>query len=145
MATVYGVNRTKLNTPNSGNLIGTGENKSGVYVIKDTYEASSLAANDVIQVGDLLPQGAMVTRIVVIHDDLGTSTTMDVGDSTDVDRYIDGADTATAAAVAQFPNATCINGVGYKIGTNAGDDQIQITNLGASATGTIEIIIEYAL
>lgn len=145
MATVKGVNRTKLDTPNSSNLIGAGENKAGVYMIKDTYEAAALAADDVIQVGDVLPNGAMVTRIDVIHDDLGTGTTLDVGDSTDPDRYIDGADTATAAAVASFPNATCIGGVGYKVGTNDGDDQIQLTNLGAAATGTIEVFIYYAL
>lgn len=145
MATVYGVNRTLLNTPIGSNVVGTGQQNAKSGIIYDEYEAVSLAANDVIQVGGKLPQGSMVTRISLVYDDLGTSCTMDVGDSTDVDRYIDGADTGAAAATASFPNATCINGLNYKIGTNAGDDQIQLTNLGATVSGTIKIVIEYSL
>ncbi len=145
MATVYGANRTKLNDAIGSNVISTGENKAGKYYIYDTYEAASISADDVIQVGDVLPDGAMVTRIDLVFDDLGTGTTMDVGDSTTVDRYVDGVDTATAAAITAFPSAAEIDNIGYKIGTNAGDGQIQLTNLGAAATGTIKVMIEYAL
>jgi hypothetical protein len=113
----------------------------GLHVIATSYEASSLAANDIINLFKL-PKGAVIYGMDVYFDDLGTGTTLDVGDSNDVDRYIDGADTATAAGAAHISLADAI---GYRIGTNAGDDVVTAKNLGASATGTIKVVCTYAL
>lgn len=145
MATVYGVNRTKLNTPIGSNVIGTAEVNAKEGIMYDTYEASSLSANDVIQLGGKLPDGAMVTSVQLITDDLGTGVTADVGDGHTADRYIDGADVATAAAVAEFPAAAEIDNVGYKVGTNTDDNQLQVTILGAAATGTIKLLVKFSL
>lgn len=145
MGIVYGVNKTKLLSPIGSNILNSGLNKAKKCFMYDTYEASGLVANEVIHVGDKLPVGSVVTRIDVVFDDLGSGTSIDVGDADDIDRYIDGADTASAASSASFPNVTCIAGVGYEITGEDGDDQIQIKNLGGTATGTIKVFIEYAI
>lgn len=105
------------------------------------YEASSLAANDIINLFHM-PKGAVIKEIIVDYDDLGTGTSLDVGDSNDVDRYIDGADTATAAGTARI---NAIDGRNYRIGTNAGDEIITAKNLGGSATGTIKATVFYSV
>lgn len=105
------------------------------------YEASSLAADDIINLFHM-PKGAVIKEIVVDYDDLGAGTSLDVGDSNDVDRYIDGADTATAAGTARI---NAIDGRNYRIGTNAGDEIITAKNLGASATGTIKATVFYSV
>lgn len=145
MATVYAVNKTKLREAIGSNVIDSGENKAVKFYMYDTYEAAAVSADDIIEVCDKLPAGAMVTRIELITDDLGSGVTADVGDGDTVDRYIDGADVATAAALALFPSAAEIDNLGYKVGQATGDDQLQIKILGAAATGTIKIMVEYAL
>lgn len=114
---------------------------STIHVASASYEASSLGANDVINLFEL-PIGAVVHGVQIAFDDLGTGTTLDVGDSNDTDRYLDGIDTATAAGSAS--NITA-DGLGYRIGTNSGDNVIQAKNLGAAATGTIKAVCLYAM
>lgn len=121
--------------------ISAGLVQSSMLTTTCTYEASGLAANDVINLFRL-PIGAVVKEIVVDFDDLGTGTSLDIGDSNDVDRYIDGADTATAAGTARI---NAIDGRNYRIGTNAGDDVITAKNLGGSATGTIKATVFYSM
>ena len=148
MATVYGVNATKFLDPKPDNIIDGSQVGGTIKFMYDEYVASSLAASDIITVGAPLPNGAMVLDIIVNFGDLGTGTTLDVGDSNDVDRYLDGVDTATAAGKSKMSGSTAtigpIGGIGYVIGTNSGDNQIIATNLGASATGTIKFQIIYA-
>lgn len=105
------------------------------------YEASSLADGDIINLFHM-PKGAVIKEIIVDFDDLGTGTTLDVGDGNDVDRYIDGADTATAAGTARI---NAIDGRNYRIGTTAGDEIITAKNLGGSATGTIKATVFYSV
>lgn len=149
MATVYGVNRTKFNDPYPANIVDGAVSGGVVKYFYDEYEASSLAADDVIQFGPKLPAGAVILDITVDFDDLGTGTTLDIGDSHTVDRYLDGVDTATAAGKSSIRTSTAtigdINAVGYVIGTNSGDDQLQAKNLGSTATGTIKFGVVYAV
>lgn len=105
------------------------------------YKASSLAANDNINLF-FMPDGAVIKEVIVDYDNLGTGTSLDVGDSNDVDRYIDGADTATAAGTARI---NVIGGRNYRIGTNTGDNIITAKILGASATGTIKATVFYSV
>lgn len=121
--------------------INAGLIQSSVLTACAEYEASALAANDVIQLVRL-PKGAVVKEVVMDFDDLGTGTSADIGDSDDADRYIDGADTATAAGTARL---NAIAGRNYRIGTNDGDDVLTLTNLGGSATGTIKVTVFYAM
>lgn len=144
MATVYGVNKTKLNEAIGSNVIETGTNNAKVGYIYDEYEAAALAAADVIQVGDLLPNGARIVNINVAFDDLGTGATIDVGDLADDDRYASAIDVATAAGEWQLAENFTAANLGYRVGTATNDNQIAITVNTSAATGTIKIAIVYA-
>ena len=121
--------------------IDPGIANSTLHVTSTVYEANALAANDTINLFTL-PKGAVIHGMNVAFDKLGTGTTLVVGDKHDPDRYIDGADTATAAG---FTNSMAVDGMGYVIGSNEDDDVIQATNLGATATGTIKVTCFYAI
>lgn len=148
MATVFGVNRTIYNDPKQSDIVDSAINGGSIKYFYDTYVCAALPASDIIKVGPKLPAGSTVIDVIVQFDDLGTGTTLDVGDGHDADRYLDGVDTATAAGKSSMSGSTAtigpITGVGYVVGTNALDDQIQMTNLGAAATGTIKIMVIYA-
>ena len=70
-----------------------------------TAKGSSLAAADVIQVLDL-PAGITeaYATINVITADTGTTLTMDLGDATAADEWVDGADITTTGFKAQGTN-----------------------------------------
>lgn len=139
MSTVLGVNATKAADPSPDNLLTHGALGGNVKVMIDQYEAASLAANDLIQIGKALPTGARIVGISVIHDALGSGVTFDVGDADTVDRYIDGADGNTVS-LKQINEA---DGLGYVIGTNTSDEVVYLKVLGAAATGTINVVIFY--
>jgi hypothetical protein len=108
-----------------------------------TYEASSTAANSIINLFKL-PKGAAIKNFVVAFDDLGTGVTVDIGDAGDVDRYVDGLDVATAAG----SHVGClVDGVNYIIGTDTENDDTIVTAkiLGAAATGTLKVSCYYAM
>lgn len=135
MAAVKGVNATKYDAGAQGdNAIDQGLVNADVEVWSDEYEASSLSAGSTIDIAEL-PAGAKVHNIEVFHDALGGSSTIDVGDSDDTDRYTT-APKATSA-VGKF-ESDAVDGAGYVIGTNAGDSRIQLLTAGASITGTIK-------
>ncbi len=151
MATVYGVNATKMQSPigsTTDRIIDSGFNKGQVCSMYDTYEASALAAASVIEMCDKLPKGAIVTKILLLTDDLGTSVTIDIGDSADDDRYASAVDVATAAKTFSWPEtaaAADIANVGYIVGTASGDDQITLTINTSAATATIKLLVEYCV
>lgn len=120
--------------------MGSGIIDTSVLSMSCSYEATALAANDVIDLFRL-PKGAVIKDIVVDFDALGASTSIDVGDGADADRFIDGAAT-TAAGTARLG---VIDGRNYRVGTNDGDDVITATMLGAAGTGTIRATVFYAM
>jgi len=139
-ATVKGVNRTKYDDAIGSNIVEPGQDGSVLQVQYDEYELSGLSINDVIQLGNKLPKGARIHQIIVTHDALGGSTTLDIGDTDDDDRYDTAIDTSSAGQV------FCDNiaGKNYEVGTNDGDDQIIATLEGGSGTGTLKVLIIYA-
>lgn len=137
MAAVKADNVTKYDAGAQGdNAVDQGYVNSEVEVWADEYEASSLAASSTIDIAEL-PAGAKVQKVEVYHDDLGTGLTIDVGDSDDADRYIDGADVSSAGKA----ESNLVNGAQYVIGTASGDSRVQITTLGSTATGTIKTLV----
>ena len=137
MAEVLGVNVTKFDSPGDANWISQGLIKSSLRVWSDTFEASAQPANDTIVIARL-PVGAIVYNILLSHDALGAAT-FDIGDSTDVDRYVDGVSvSAIASSFTILPD-----GMLYEIGTNTDDGGIQITILGAAITGTVKTAVFY--
>ncbi len=152
MATVYGVNKTKLNSPTGSNILDAGINKAKVCFMYDYYEASALAAASVIELCDKLPKGAIVTKITVLADDLQGSATIDLGDALDDDRYGAAIDISGQAATYVFPEAAAaasIANYGYQVVKGATDalssDQIQILVNTSAVTGTIKIGVEYCI
>ena len=115
---------------------------ASLHCVVATYEASSTAANTVINLFKL-PKDVVIQNLVVAFDALGSGTSIDVGDVGDVDRYVDGVTTTSAgSAVGVLPD-----GLGYVIGTDAEHDDTVITAkvLGASATGTIKVACYYSM
>ena len=115
---------------------------ASLHCVVATYEASSTAANTVINLFKL-PKDVVIQNLVVAFDALGSGTSLDVGDVGDVDRYVDGVTTTSAgSAVGVLPD-----GLGYVIGTDAEHDDTVVTAkvLGGSATGTIKGACYYSL
>jgi len=152
MATVYGVNRTKANLPIGSDIIDQGVNKGNVCFMYDTYEASALALGSVIEMCDELPAGAVVTKIVVLSDNLGGSATIDLGDALDDDRYASAVDISGQAATYVYPELTAggnIAAFGYQVVKGAtaalSSNQIQILVNTSAVTGTIKVGVEYSI
>lgn len=138
------VNSTTYAAQTAGKIaLDPGIANSSLHVISTEYEASALPANDVINLFKL-PKGAIIHGMTAAFDDLGTGTSLDIGDAGDVDRYFDGIDTATAAGSV---SNVLVAGLGYKIGTDTTNDDtiIQAKNLGAAATGTLKVVCYYAM
>lgn len=147
MATVYGTNRTKANTPTSAasNIMGAGVQDGKLRVIMDSYECASTASGTIIEMGQYLPKGARVIETKLMTDALGSGVTLIVGDYEDDNRYI----TATTCNTDNLVTSlNAIDGRQYEVdetteGATSTDRQIIITTGGATATGTIKLEVIY--
>lgn len=140
MATVYGVNATKVLDPNPSNITDPGELEGKVRVMTDSYEAAAVAAGSTIHVGKSLPIGARILNIRLAFDALGGSSTLAVGDSSSTARYLSAASSASAG-IRDMAEESTVDGLLNEIDADTQD--IIITTAGASITGTIKIVIEY--
>jgi hypothetical protein len=139
MAEVNGTNYAKAIDPTPANILARGVWGGKLQVKTDVYELSSTAENTIINIANL-NDGDKVVDVKIYFDDLGTGLTIDVGDSDTVDRYIDGADVATAAGSASMSD---VDGVMYVVGTNDGDNIVQAKLLGGVGTGTLKTVVTY--
>ena len=152
MATVYSTQRTNSRaTPavmNKANELG-----GRIRVAHGTYEASSLASGDVIEMF-LLPDGARLLEGSLAHDALGSSTTLSVGYAA----HTNAAGTAVSAAAAAYKAAaastsaqkvdilaTLALGSGTETDANEDGVPVTVTMGGAAGTGTIEVTIKYVV
>ena len=78
MGTVYSVQKTKWDQNDPSEMIKPNETGGRVRVAYGLYEASSLAADEVIEMFNL-PNGARILSGELVHDALGSSTTLSVG------------------------------------------------------------------
>ena len=148
MATIKADNRTKADNPTGENILAPGPLGGRVRVMRETITLAAQSANDIIELFQDLKAGANILDFVIDNDQLGGGVLLDVGDSNDVDRYINGYDAqanvtnrgAITAVTGQFQSAT---GRNYVIGTNTGDSQILCTILVAAATGVLETAVFY--
>jgi hypothetical protein len=137
MSAVKGVYKTKYDAGASGdNVILEGVNGT-VQCREDKYVASSLADASTIKVCADLPAGARIKRIEVTTPAFGTGRTLKIGTACNDDEFAG----ATSVATASFLN---VSGSNYVIGTNAGDDEIMLTNAG-TLTGTLYVNVYYTL
>lgn len=152
MATVYSTQRTNSRaTPavmNKANELG-----GRIRVAHGTYEASSLASGDVIEMF-ILPDGARLLEGSLAHDNLGSSTTLSVG----YGAHTNAAGTAVSAAAAAYKAAaastsvakndilaTLALGSGTELDANEDGVPITVTMGGAAGTGTVELTIKYVV
>ena len=136
-------------------LTGTNTYKSAPYIIgttqvvTGTYElAAALAAADTITWTDLLPQEDItILEVAVTTPDLdssGTDGTLDIGDGTDADGYVDGAKlNIPASDAATFTTV----GQGALIGTTVSDKRNVVATVAGSpneTSGTVTVKVIYA-
>tara|TARA_R100000700_G_C3158667_1_gene135215 strand:- start:763 stop:1224 length:462 start_codon:yes stop_codon:yes gene_type:complete len=152
MATVFSAQRTNSRAipavKNKANELG-----GRIRVAHGTFEASSLASGDVIEMF-ILPDGARLLEGSLAHDALGSSTTLSVGHAA----YVNSAGTAVAAAAAAYKAAaastsaqkvdilaTLALGSGSELDANEDGVTITATMGGAAGTGTIEVTMKYVV
>ena len=139
MASVKGVNFTNITADPIVNA-DSGEWSGKLRVQYDTYEASSLASGSDISVARL-PKGAVVYDVIVHFDALGGSSTIQVGDSGDTDRYIVATSTASAGQMSMAQEGA-IAGFGYE---QTAETDVILTTGGAAITGTIKTAVIYSV
>lgn len=152
MATVYSTQRTNTRAipavMNKANELG-----GRVRVAHGTYEASSLASGDVIEMF-ILPDGARLLEGSLAHDAMGSSTTLSVGYAA----HTNAAGTAVSAAAAAYKAAAASTGaqkvdilatlaLGSGTETDTNEDGVAVTATmgGAAGTGSIEVTIKYVV
>lgn len=152
MATVYSAQRTNaLATPSVNNKAN--ELGGRIRIAHGTYEASSLASGDVIEMF-VLPDGARLVEGSIAHDALGASTTLSVGYAA----HTNAAGTAVSASAAAYKAAassatagksdvlaTLALGSGSEVDANEDGMPVTVTMGGAAGTGTIELTIKYVV
>lgn len=146
-ATVYGVNRTKANTPTSAgsNITDPGTLAGKVRCMVDTY--TIIAGNvdgDLIHMGKSLPKGAYVLEAILsCNASVAATVTADVGDAEDPDRYMAAVD-LSAAAINRIDEPD--TGAGYKVDESVAatlDSQIivRLNTMTTPVAGTIITLI----
>ena len=152
MATVYSAQRT--NSRATPVVMNKANEMSGrIRVAHGTYEASSLASGDVIEMF-ILPDGARLLEGSLAHDAMGSSTTLSVGYAA----HTNAAGTAVSAAAAAYKAAaastsaqkvdilaTLALGSGTETDTTEDGVAVTATMGGAAGTGTIEITMKYVV
>tara|TARA_Y100000310_G_C20614592_1_gene779939 strand:- start:1124 stop:1600 length:477 start_codon:yes stop_codon:yes gene_type:complete len=157
MATVYSDVRTDLTQDDPKEFVKANQLGGSVRVAYATYEASSLASGDIIQMFSL-PQGARILDGYLYNDALGTSTTLSVGYAA----YTNASGTSVSAAAAAYFAAASTSSAGRNavvatlaLGANSTVDISQTvidsefvvtaTMGGAAGTGTIELMMRYVV
>lgn len=153
MATVYSAQRTKLTKNDPTEVVQANELAGRVRVAHATYEASSLASGDVIEMF-ALPDGARILHGYLAHDALGSSTTLSVGhgaynqaDGTAVALDADEFYAAAASTSAQKVDVANTLALGSGIEVDADEDGylVTVTMGGAAGTGSIELTMLYVV
>lgn len=99
--TTYYSNQTGSN---GDTVVKTYPKAQNIYFVRIPYTlGGSEAATDTFNIYRARIGWKLIPELSkVIHDDGGTTLTLDIGDAADADRYANGVDLATAAGVEQF-------------------------------------------
>lgn len=153
MATVYSVQKTKWSQNNPTERVNTNEQAGRIRIAYALYEASSLSADDVIEMFNL-PNGARILEGTLTHDALGSSTTLSVGHAAytnsagttvalDADEFFAAAASTSITTVAVA--ATAALGKNSVVDCNGDGFPVTVTLAGAAGTGTIELQMYYVV
>ena len=153
MATVYSTQRTTLTQDDPSGFVQANELAGNVRVAYGTYEASSLASGDVIEMF-ALPNGARILQGQLAHDALGSSTTLSVGFAA----HTNSAGTAVSASAAAYKAAAASTSAqivdiaatlallnGEEVDANEDGKVVTVTMGGAAGTGTIAVTMLYVI
>ncbi len=147
MATVRGVNATKLNNVPI-DLVDIAEGHGRVRRMYDTYVAGIVASGDVIEMGSALPKGARIIDWTLTTTDLGGTATAVIIQVKRID---------TGVAVAIQAAAVVVGDGAVRLGPVAGDiallpyetladSQIQLlTSADDTVSGTIKLEVLYSV
>ena len=150
MATVYSTQRTTLTQDDPSGFVQANELAGNVRVAYGTYEASSLASGDVIEMF-ALPNGARILQGQLAHDAMGSSTTLSVGLAYKTLRHnslcICAATKRSASTSAQIVDivATLALLNGEEVDANEDGKVVTVTMGGAAGTGTIAVTMLYVI
>jgi hypothetical protein len=144
MATLYGVNKTKIDAMKPSDILDAGSTGGKVRTFIDTYVGlGTESAADVIEMGPKLPVGARIVNLA--FQQVSCGGTPDVGDYEDTDRYID---EATDNAIETL-GLTAVRGLGYEVDmtTAATPDNQIIVTLDAAVTlaGVMTLVVSYVV
>jgi hypothetical protein len=136
MAAVKGVQKTLFD---AGIALEKGLLRAEVLSLSDSYTCTALEDASTIGIGGDLPEGAKLLGIAVKFPAFATGRTLDVGNEYDDDAFAAALD-VSAAGYAFIP---CGN---YVVGTNAGDEALQLTTSGIFNSETaIQVSALYTL
>ncbi len=153
MATVYSTQRTALTQNNPTDMVKANELGGEVRVAHGTYEASSLASGDVIEMF-ALPDGARILQGQLAHDAMGSSTTLSVGfaahskaDGTAVSASAAAYKAAAASTSAQIVDivATLALLNGEEVDADENGKVVTVTMGGAAGTGSVAVTMLYVV
>ena len=130
-----GTNYTKYSAPSPATFMGA-EWGGKVRATHDSYTFASAAIGTLVNVGVLMPGEVFLTGWV-IGADLGSATTLKLGDSGDDDRYLAATVFTTEGQCTQCATA---EGVGYKNTTTSPIPLVLKTGT-EEASGAVEVII----
>lgn len=148
MATIKADNRTKADSNSGENILAPGTLGGRVRVMRDVITLAGAIADTVVELFEDIPAGSTILDIIIDNDQLGGGVLIDIGDTNDPDRYINGYDAqanttnrgAESEVTGQFISST---GRAYVIGTNDDDNQINATILVAAATNDLHVAVIY--
>ena len=140
MATVYGVNATKNNSPNHQNIIDSPQYGGRVRWMHDSYEAAAVAKGSSIVMGQKVPKGAYILPISkVYHDALGANSAIAIGTS-ELGADLSASEDTTAAGTVEIGND--VDSFGAALSS---DSNIWVTASGTGAlTGTLRLDLYYS-
>ena len=149
VGTLYGVNATLIAAGGSSQILqGMVDGRVKCMIDSYTTLGSSEDATSTIAMGRALPKGARIIDVILsLSKALTSSVTLDVGDASDPNRYLDGI--ATTAEVVTRMSA-CSAGLNYIIGTDTTTDDTQVLVTIADANNAvsdavIKVVVLYAL
>jgi hypothetical protein len=118
------------------------------YAIATLAITTGMAANDTFDVCPDLPPGARILPQLsrfVCHADPGTTLTIDIGDSTDADRYCDGA-VLSSGGIVEFCTAGIPAAVTTPVKLTSGRGITGVIATATSLTATnIDILFAYVV
>ena len=153
MATVYSTQQTTLTQDDPSDFVKANELGGEVRVARATYEASSLASGDVIEMFTL-PDGARILQGLLAHEALGSSPTLAVGfaahtkaDGTAVSASAAAYKAAAASTSAQTVSVaiTLATLTGEEVDADENGKTVTVTMGGAAGTGSIAVTMLYVI